>query len=197
MPALGLEDRHRVEAATAEVRRRTGAEIVVTVMRVSDRYPLYPIVWAAVGAIISTAFLGLLFPRLALRSATLVQALVLLGLTIVFDWMPVRMRLVPRHTRHSLAHALARREFGAHAMAGEPGRRVVLLFVSLAEHYVEVIADRTTDQAAPEGAWEALVADFTRAAQSGRLADALVDAVQRCGAVLDTHPSAATLESPA
>ena len=185
MPALELEDRQRVAAATAEIHRRTGVETVVIVMRASDRYALYPILWASLGAVIAMVALGLFCPRLPLRSAALLQALVLLALALAFDWMPLRMRLVPRHTSHSLAHALARREFAAHAMAGDPGRKLILLFVSLAEHYVEVIADRATHLAAAEDAWETIVTEFVRAAKTGHLADALVEAVQRCGAAAE------------
>lgn len=193
MPALKLEDRRRVEAATAEIHRRSGVEVVVVVMGASDRYALYPLLCASIGAIITTGLLGLLFPRLPLRIATLWQALALFALALACDWMPLRMRLVPRHTSHSLAHAFARREFAAHTMAGEPGRKLILLFVSLAEHYIEVIADLATHQAVADGTWDAIVTDFVRAAKTGRLADALVAAVESCSAAADA-PNAARRE---
>src|ERR1700683_2488264 len=106
--------------------------------------------WASIIAIVRLVVLGLFFPRLPVRIATMMQALILLLLTLAFDWMPLRMRLGPRHTRHSLAHTLPHHEFAAHAMTGDPGRKLILLFVSQAEHYFEVIADRATHQAAAE-----------------------------------------------
>lgn len=182
MPALKPEERQRLAAATTEIQGRTGTEIVVIVRQASDHYALYPPLWASMIAIVSLAIAGLFFPRLPLRIAALSQAVMLLLLTAAGDWMPLRIRLVPRHTRHALAHALAHREFAAHALAGDPRRKLILVFVSQAEHYFEVIADRATHQAAGEGAWEAIVTAFTRAAQSGPLGDALVAAVQGCAA---------------
>jgi putative membrane protein len=190
MPALKPEERRRVEAATAEVRQRTGVEVVVIVTRASDRYALYPLLWASLSAIVTMAILGLLFPRLPLRVAVLWQVIVLFALSLILDWTPLRTRLVPRKTSHSFAHALARREFAAHTMAGDPHRKLILLFVSRAEHYVEVIADLATHQAVAEGAWETIVADFTRAAKKGPLVAALEAAVTSCGAAAeDPTPS--------
>jgi putative membrane protein len=181
MPALKPEERQRVAAVTREIHDRTGVEVVVVVRHASDHYALYPLLWASMGAIIAIAVLGLFYPRLPIRMATLVQALILFVLVLAFDWMPLRMRLVPRHTRHSLAHALAHHEFAAHAMAGDPSRKLILLFVSQAEHYFEVIADRATHQAAGESAWEAIATEFTRAAKTGPLGNAVIEAVRRCG----------------
>ena len=182
MPALKPEERRRVEAATAEVRQRTGVEVVVIVTRASDRYALYPLLWASLSAIVTMAIVGLFFPRLPLRIGTFWQVIVLFALALVLDWTPLRTRLVPHDTSHSFAHALARREFAAHTMAGDPHRKLILVFVSRAEHYVEVIADLATHQAVAEGTWAKIVADFTRAAKTGPLVAALEAAVTRCGA---------------
>lgn len=192
MPTLKPEERQRVATATAAIRDRTGIEVVVIVRYASDRYALYPMLWASMSAIIAIAVVGLIFPRLPIRSATVLQALILFILAAACDWMPIRMRLVPRHTRHSLAHALARHEFAAHALAGDPGRKLILLFVSQAERYFEVIADRATHSSAGEGIWQALASEFTRAVKTGPLGDALVAAVNRCGAT--TTPATALAE---
>jgi putative membrane protein len=180
MPALRPEDRTRVVAAAAEVHARTGIEIVVVVRPASDHYALYPLLWASISAIVSLVVLGLIFPRLPLRMATMLQALILLSLSLAFESMRLRMWLVPRHARHAVAQAMARREFAAHTLSGDPGRKLILLFVSQAEHYFEVIADRASHQAAGEGTWREIVAAFTHAAQSGPLCDALLEAVQNC-----------------
>jgi putative membrane protein len=193
MAGLNPEERQRVATVTKEIQDRTGTEVVVIVRPASDRYALYPLLWASMGAIVVGAVVGIVFPRIPIRIATLVQALILFMLALAFDWMPLRMRLVPRHTSRSLAHALARHEFAAHTLAGDPKRKLILLFVSQAEHYFEVIADRTSHQAAGEDTWAAIATDFTREAQAGPLSDALVAAVQRCGAAI----AASAVASPA
>src|SRR5262249_53727205 len=111
-------------------------------------------------------------------------ALVLFAL--VFDWMPVRLRLVPKHLKHTRARQLAHREFAAHVIGGAHRNRV-LLFVSLGERYVEIIADRGTHALVPEGTWERIVADFLAKVRAGAVADGILAAIAACGTVLETH----------
>ncbi len=64
----------------------------------------------------------------------------------------------------------------------------VLFFVSLGEHYAEIIADRTLHQAAGQAAWDKIVADFTAAAGAGQIARRLSSpAPVACGALLEKH----------
>ena len=79
-------------------------------------------------------------------------------------------------------------------LAGDPGRKLILLFVSQAERYFEVIVDRATHASAGEGIWQALASEFTRAVKTGPLGDALVAAVNRCGAATTTTPATARAE---
>ena len=65
-----------------------------------------------------------------------------------------------------------------------PERGGLLLFVSEAEHYVEIIADRGIDAKVPPGAWDAIVAAFTTQVRAGKVADGFVAAVAACGALL-------------
>jgi uncharacterized protein len=46
------EEHHRIDAAIAEIGRNTAAALRVVVTRASDRYALYPVAWAAIGALL-------------------------------------------------------------------------------------------------------------------------------------------------
>jgi len=62
-----------------------------------------------------------------------------------------------------------------------------LLFVSIGERYVEIIADHETHALVPDGTWDKIVIDFLTTVKSGRIADGVLDAIAACRAVLDTH----------
>jgi len=108
-------------------------------------------------------------------------------LSLILDWLPLRLRLVPRRAKHAHARQLAHREFAARILAAAPHRNGVLFFVSLGERYVEVIADRDIHARVPEGIWDRIVADFIAAVKAGRLADGFIAAIEACAAVLETH----------
>jgi putative membrane protein len=64
------------------------------------------------------------------------------------------------------------------------GRTGILLFVSIAERYVEILADRGIDEKVPPGTWKEIVAAFTRQVREGKIADGFVGALTACGALL-------------
>lgn len=182
---LGTEERQRLDAAIAEVERRTGAHLTLLVTRASDRYSLYPLLWAAFAAIVASGLLALFRPSLDDRTAVFIELAILLALTLLFDWRPVRLALVPDHVKHAHARQLAHREFASHRVADDPDRRRVLIFVSLGEHYVEIIADHATHAGAPGSTWHEIVDDLLSAIKNNRLAAGASAAVEACGEILD------------
>ena len=105
----------------------------------------------------------------------------------MFEWLPLRLLLVPRHAKHWECWEMAHRSFAARVLAQTDRKTGILLFVSLGERYVEVVTDRDVDLHVQQSTWDAVIADFTRAAKQGRLADGLVAAVDACTKVLETH----------
>ena len=57
---LTAEERQRIDAAIAVVEQKTSADLDVMVMRASDRYSLYPLVWAGFGALAVAGLAALL-----------------------------------------------------------------------------------------------------------------------------------------
>jgi putative membrane protein len=179
------EEHQRIHDAVAAIKRETGADLDLIVTPVSDRYSMYPIVWAALGALTLTGFTVVLWPHLSGQSAILIQMSVLFGLLLLLDWLPIRLRIVPMRVKRAQAHQLAHREFAAHVMTG-PSRKRILLFVSIGERYVEIIADHETHALVPDGTWDKIVGDFLTTVKAGRIAEGLLDAIEACRVVLNT-----------
>lgn len=138
---LAPGDLTRIKAAIENAESRTGAKFSLVIVPVSERYTLYPIVAGAILALLLGAVLALAWPDLSLRRVVLAQGMVFVFVTIIFDWLPLRLLLVPRKIQHTEARELARSEFVAHSLADHNQRIDVLFFVSLGERYVEIIAE--------------------------------------------------------
>ncbi len=117
--ALRTEDYQRIDAAVTSVERRTAAEFAVVTTRVSDRYSLYPLVWAQFAALMLTGIAALVWPRLGIRAAVLIQVPVVIALWLLFHWLPIRLLLVPKRVKHAYARRLAQREFSARVAVPE------------------------------------------------------------------------------
>jgi putative membrane protein len=70
-------------------------------------------------------------------------------------------------------------------------RTGILIFVSLLERRVRVLADAGIHAKVPEGTWDGVVTKVVSGMQSGRAADGIVEAVELCGALLRQHGLAA------
>jgi uncharacterized membrane protein len=73
----------------------------------------------------------------------------------------------------------------------------VLIYLLLAEHAIEVVADRGLARAVPPETWQQLVAGMREAFRAGRFEDGLAQAVDRVDALLVAHfPLAAGQANP-
>ena len=181
------EEQNRIDAAMAAIQHDTSADLCVVVTRASDRYSLYPLAWAAIVAIVLGALVSLLRPDIASRTMIVIQLWFLVVMTLLLEWLPIRLSIVPKRVKHAHAWQLAHREFNAHAMANPKQQHRILLFVSLGEHYVEIVADHETHALAPAGAWNKIVDEFLTTVKAGRVADGVLDAIAACGSILKTH----------
>jgi len=182
--AFTLEERNRIDGAIASLKHNTSTDLRFVVTPVSDRYALYPLIWAGGVALVVMVGIALLRPELHDRFTIVIELSILLVLTLLFDWLPIRLALVPRRVQHAQARQLAHREFAAQGASGDQNRRRILLFVSLGECYVEAIADHATHAIVPGTVWDKMIAELATATSEGRLAAGAVAAIESCEAAL-------------
>ncbi|MDE2466395.1 MAG: hypothetical protein KGO02_22190 [Alphaproteobacteria bacterium] len=184
---MNAADHDRIKAAIAAAEGRTSARFVMTVLPQSDRYTLYPVIWAALAALVTGGILGWFLPQFPLRDGFAVQVAAFLLLSIVFEWRPVRPLLVPAVAKRHHASQFAHREFAARILAHPERSGGVLLFISEAERYVELLADAKTHAAVGEVEWNRIVGQFVSRMRAGAPVEAVLDAVGACAELLERH----------
>jgi putative membrane protein len=188
---LSHDERARLHAACEAAEKRTSARFELVTVPVSDRYTLYPLIYGAAAGLTVLGALALFWPELTLRIGFYAAAGAFAASSFLFEWLPLRLMLVPRHAKHWECWELAHRSFASRVLAQTDRKTGILLFVSLGERYVEVVTDRDVDLKVPQPVWDAVIADFTDAARKGRVADGIAGAVEACAKVLETHYPAA------
>ena len=190
--SISPEDHARIAAAIRAAERKTDGEIYCVVARTSDGY-FYPaavvamlgvlLASIAVGFALETWWLSIRLPYFAaVQLLAAVAALVLLWLLPA-----LRIHLVPHRLRFQAAHANAVNQFLSRNVHVTAARTGVLVFVSLAERYAEVIADSGIDSRVGQHVWDDVVRDLTRHAGEGRIADGFIQAIATAGMVLAEH----------
>lgn len=185
-------DRDYVTAAIREAEARTDGEIYCVVARQSEGYFFPAACMAMVGVLLASLavafvseywWVSIRLPHFIMKQIAAVAAV----LAILWLVPALRIHLVPWQMRHRAARDNARRQFLGRNVHRTAARTGVLIFVSLAERYAEVIADVGISAHVDPKVWEDTVADLTDHARQDRLADGFVRAVQSVGAILATH----------
>jgi len=191
------EDRAAIAAAIRTAEQKTSGQIVCVLMRSASEYFYVPVLWAALFGLVSPSPL-IVLTEWSVQRIFLAQIAVFAVALLILSWPPLRVALVPRAVRRARAHRAAVEQFFARGLTRTRERTGVLIFVSLAERYARIIADEGIASKVSNRDWQLAVDALTAHMRDGRIAQALVAAIQQCGAVLADHapPTGAGNELP-
>lgn len=99
-------------------------------------------------------------------------------------WMPLRMALTPGRTKTRRVRRRAIEIFRTGAEQKTQGRTGVLLYLSLAEHRAEIVADRAIHSRVEPEIWGEAMAVLIEEVKAGRPGQGMARAVAKIGAVL-------------
>lgn len=171
-------------AQIQDVERQTNAEIVTVLARRSDDYLYISTLWAAFIAMLTPLGAHELGFWLEWQELFFWQWLIWLVATLLFRWQPLMMRLVPAHVRRQRASLMARQQFLAQGLHHTRERLGVLIFVSEAERYVEILVDQGVAERIDDACWQQIVAEFTQKVKSGEIEAGFTQSVGRVGELL-------------
>lgn len=187
MAFLNEPQRAAVSNAIRNAEARTSGEIVTVVAAQSDDHLVVVTLAAALVALIVP---GALAPFVHIVAAGNLFFLQLAGFVAIFGLMtirPLRFALLPAALKRAQAERLARAQFFARGLHLTEGRTGVLIFVSVAERYVEILADAGINEKVAPEAWHGIVQGFVTRVRRGEVSRGFVDAVEAVGAILATH----------
>lgn len=191
---LSEADHGRIRNTVAEVEKKTAGEIVCMVVSSSYSYPLASVLGAVAAALpislLVTHFLG---AWLWIGSQNMWLFLGLFTICfLIFHWIVERlpalkrrfisMREIDEEVEEAAINAFFRQ--GLYRTRDANG---VLLFISVFEHKVWLLADQGIHEKVPQAEWDALVAHITRGIREGQPTDAICSAIETIGQLLESH----------
>jgi putative membrane protein len=186
MAFISDEDAQRIAAAIEAAEKRTSGEIVTVLSGESASYLHVPFLWASLIALIVPWPL-VYFTWWPVQWIYLAQLGVFLLVLLLTLPRRIRHLLVPWSVKRERAHRRAVEQFLVQNLHTTGGRTGVLIYVSVAERYAEIIADTGIDKVVPKGTWQAIIDDLTSRLSEGRPGDGFVEAIERVGALLSKH----------
>jgi len=181
---LSRADKNNIAAAIAESERHTSAELAVVIAPASDPYQSFMLLYGLfLGSMVD---LGLweenIVPDFPILLAIQIAAISLLTFA---PWLRhLCLRCVPMHIRHHRAGKRAYEEYlivSRHVSSSVP---IVLLYISLAEHYAHILQSRQVREKISDEHWQAIIRELTSSVASTGLAGACIKAVQHSAELL-------------
>ena len=203
---LTVDDHRRVSDAVAAAEARTAGEIVTVVADRSDGYSDVAFAWAMLASFTALALFAM-FPQLILGKlewamggwnhewtrrellgiATALAIAKFLGVWLIQLWQPLKVFLVPPPIKTARALGRAIDLFKVGAERRTHGRTGILIYLSMREHRAEIVADEAIASKVPPETWGEAMAAMLVHIKDGRVADGMIAAVDRVGAVLAEH----------
>lgn len=203
---LTEQDHARVTASVTEAESATSGEIVAIVTARSDAYHDVALHWAVLAMLLVLALLAWqpapaewLHARFVdswaqavpaswyLTAALILMALTFLVVRVALALDALRFALTPRVTKARRVRRRALTLFRAAAEKRTVGSTGVLLYLSLAEHRAEIIADEAIHSRVRPEVWGEAMAALLAAVKDGRPGDGMAEAVLLIGKVLAEH----------
>jgi len=199
MAFLTTAEKDALAAKITHAESRTNAEIVTVIAQASDGYRYIPTLWAA---LVALSIPGLYYAWLSFGTGgwvapeTLVhnegwlypiQVLVFLGLGMIFQIPKARLWMIPKSVKHHRAARHAREQFFIQKLHETRGRTGILIFVSVAEHYVEIIVDTGIARVVDNQIWNTTVKEFIQHVRKGNIAEGFESTIEHCKEVAWEH----------
>lgn len=193
MVMLSKQQADRIAAAVREAEAGTSSEIAVAVVPSSgDDRGVAAIAGVLVFGLISTIGPAIWWnvDRLLWVGIALLAAILVFWICDRFD---LGLRCLPARLLVKDARRNARAMFLDHGLDDTPRRNAVLLFISRAERYVEILPDRAAAAAIAPAQWEGIVDAFRRQMHQTDLGEAVANVVAAIGTLCTVHfPAAGT-----
>lgn len=203
---LSEQDHDRISAAVTHAEVHSDAEIVTIIAPRSDAYHDAGLHYAIGGVFVllaaiatfpatfagwATTWLGGWDHALSTREmmTALLCAAILLFLILRYGlaWMPLRMTLTPGSTKTRRVRRAAITLFRTAVEGRTRAQTGVLLYLSLAEHRAEIVADATVSAQVKPEEWGDAMASLIHHVRSGEPGEGMVQAINRIGQILARH----------
>jgi putative membrane protein len=187
MAFLTRQEKTEIADAIKKAETTNSGEIVAVLTKASDGYYYIPLMWAALFALLIPATINLCQIESLYGWQYETQLIIFVCMAILFRWTPIKLWLVPKYVQQQRCHRMAMQQFVEQNIHDTEARTGILFFVSVDEHYVEIIADKGINDTVDKTTWEAIVNIFTDSVKKSEVKEGFLRAIDECERILREH----------
>lgn len=185
-------DLEAIGQATTAAEARTAGEIVPYLVQRVDDHEESRWRWTALGSVVAAAAAGVAHQITNWWGVGIwwISAPAILGAFagLLLGRIPVLERLLlDRNAVEQRVRLRAEAAFLEEEVFRTRDRTGILLLVAFFEHRAVLLADEGIHRAVAPGVWDDVVAKLVARLRAGQAKDGIIEAIERCGEILETH----------
>lgn len=191
---ISESDQTRIKAAVARAEGKTAGEVMPVIARRSSVYPAPEWRGAAVGAVLGAVLMALLWaPSRAWADGGIVEYLMPVAVSLISGISayflvniipPLERLLTTKLEINSAITDAVFREFMVNNLSETRDRSGVLIYISLFERRVQILADSGINQKVEPSAWKEFADAIAAGIREGKMSDALCASIDDMGDLL-------------
>lgn len=181
---VNKEEQSRIREAIEAFEKKSSAEIVTVIAKQSDTYLFIPTLWAAIGALVLPWLYAGVSDGMTQTEINLMQLIVFALLAVLGQIKPIKMLLIPSYVKKKRSANRARDKFLE--LLGEDVHNdgFVMLYVSEAEKYVEILTDAIVAQKVDNALWSESIENFVKRVKEGNIAQGYLETIEKATELL-------------
>lgn len=185
---LSPEQRERIKACVADVEKTTAGEIAPMIVPASYDYPRAEITGALlIGLAVSMAAAWVFSVDYTWNFIWIFAASFLAAFTAMKFLPRLKRFFIPRSEIEEEVNEGAITSFYGHNLHETRDRTGILIYVSVFERKVVVLADKGVNDKVDQGEWRVIVDMITAGIKEGKAPEAICRAIERCGEIIAGH----------
>ncbi|MEO1045266.1 MAG: hypothetical protein AAFX04_07490 [Pseudomonadota bacterium] len=199
-------DHELVSNAVSKAEQTTDGEIVTIVTEKSDAYhdvglhyalgllflflsslAIFPSFWIDASALVASGWKTRYTTAQYMTLMLGMSLLIFLAGRYLFAWMPLRMAVTPKATKERRVRRRAIQYFKVGAERRTMALTGILIYLSMAEHRAEIVADDAIANKVDPEVWGDAMAALIDGAKRGEPGEGMAAAVEKVGVVLSEH----------
>jgi len=182
------EEQERIQQAVIDAEKKTSGEIVPMIVSASGRYAEVELSGVVIGLVLGTLAALLWHDPWGSAQTYLFWPVAGAILGFVISSIPtLKRRLISEDRIADAVNTRSLAAFTGHGLHHTKAHTGILIFASLLERRVVVLADRGINEKVAAGTWNEIVNTITESLKSGDGCDGFCKAIERCGEILAQH----------
>lgn len=187
MQYISHETEQKIQQAIVAMEQKTSSELVAVVTQKSGDYLYIALLITSLISLLVPFGVLLFAPNMEAKSIFEIQLLSFMLLLLLLQIPNVLHFLLPKSVLTKAAKLKAYETFSILGLQKTSNYQSVMIFVSLYEHSIEIIADSAISAKIDNALWQSTIDAFVVNVKSGKFEEGYLQAISEIGVILTQH----------